>query len=166
MRNIIVIIHNGTQLSEVEERNLALSLSKLTSSDEATVSITQMSEEEAISAVAGVVLSKVRKQAKVDLRHKNTEGIVAAINTIRGIIALGGRFSYPTDFGRSVSIKFATIMNSSSATDAAFKKAITILATRGDEIDFDDPLCTECNFTKLHLLEIQKVHKYFSTYMI
>lgn len=169
MSNILVILHEGNQLSDAEERNLALSLSELTSSDKTKITITQMSQDEAISAVAGVVLSKVKKAHEVDVKHKNSKEITAAITCIVGIISLGGSLSYPTEFGRVLSVEFAKVISSfRNANDAsiAFKNAIEMLSTKADEIDFEDSFCKECNFTKLHLLEIKKVHKFYSSYML
>ena len=160
MNNIIVITHDGGELSLEEQKKVVTALVSVTHCDSETVQLSQLTRDEAIAAIAANVVLKT--EGKVVATAESA--VDAAIRTIQGVIALGGRIPAVGAFGIEIARILGESISSKSKKHVAFKNAIHILAT--EDVDLDSKLCREVGLTQFHILEIQKADKYFAHFML
>lgn len=169
MKNIIIIVHDGVELTSDEEEKLALIVANSTSCDKTKIRLSQLSSDEALKMVAGVIL----KRSGIDQKYtsslheeQNSEEIRKSIEMLKGTLSLGGVFPNPSEFGKQLTIRLIGNVNSRNKMETALRNAVAILSQNIDDINFDATECRQSNFTKVHAVELQRIHKFYASYML
>lgn len=170
--NCIVIIHHGGELSKREQAELINKLSEYTACDSDKVQLTQLNYEDIVKAVVANVLYANGNVHVVrgndDTQSHNPSPIEESIEIIASAeFTPGAKFPAASAFGRILAASVLSGLNSSGKKEVILRNALVVLASvNTDDFSFNSSQCKKYGFTKAHLLEIKKIHNFYSSYML
>ena len=163
---VIIIPYEGRELTNNELSTIATYMAKFISSDASRMDIHQFTEKEVYSVMSALMIDKSKKENQtVKVKHVNSDDVTDAIHTVIKIsVDKNNHLPPAAELGKIVIKLLAD--NTAIAQREALSWALSILARNENEIDFDTPQCKEYGLTKIHVLQLCKIHRFFSSMLL